>query len=400
MVDLNMDNERDEVELNFYFPEETKESELQELKRKRNEILMSLGYIFDEEGNLVSENTQMFDGILGFTVADALGVPAEASSREALEINPVTEMMGFGRYDVPAGTWSDDTSMMLATMDSLVECDGINFKDMMKRFVEWADFGKYSVDNNTFDVGVRTRNALRRFKRHVKPLLCGGFEEKDNGNGSLMRMLPVAYYLSKNDFPEEREIYIVNDISSLTHAHHISCLGCVIYCDYVKQLLNGKDKYDSLEYVMNKDYKKYYDDSVVDAYSRILNGDIVSLDKDSISSSGYVVDTLEACLWSTLTSESYEEAVTKAVNLGRDTDTIGALTGGLNGIIYGKEKIPNRWLNGIRNREYLESMGEKFTNYLYGMRKQEQIESDSIDLAAMLDNSATNSIEFNKNSSK
>lgn len=88
----------------------------------------------------------------------------------------------------------------------------------------------------------------------------------------------LRYY---QDLIQEREIYIVNDISSLTHAHHISCLGCVIYCDYVKQLLNGKDKYDSLEYVMNKDYKKYYDDCVVDAYSRILNGDIVSLDKDS-----------------------------------------------------------------------------------------------------------------------
>lgn len=343
------------------------EKKINEIITKRNLILSSLGFSFDNNGSILPRNSQMFDGLIGFVVGDALGVPVEFSNRDYMKEKPLKDMVGYCYYDVPEGTWSDDTSMMLATMDSIIQVGGIDYYDIMYKFSEWIDYAKYTATDKVFDIGSTTRKAILKFKRHDPPIECGGFDLKDNGNGSLMRMLPVAYYLSQNEFSEDEEVNIIDNISSLTHAHEISCLGCKIYCDYVNKLLNGVDKINALNSLKKQDYVKYYSSITVDEYYRILNGNILKLSRDEINSSGYVVDTLEASLWCVLNTNNYEDAVLTAINLGGDTDTIGAITGSLAGIIYGREQIPDRWLNKIKKLGYVESLCDEFVNFLKGV---------------------------------
>lgn len=332
--------------------------------RKKNEYLLSLGYTIDDNGKIIPPDTRMEDGIMGFAVGDALGVPVEFLSRSRLKNKPLSDMIGFGSHLVPEGSWSDDTSLMVATMSSIIDYNSIDYEDIMSRFYEWLEKGKYSSLNTVFDVGISTRKAILNYKNGIDPLFCGGVGEKDNGNGSLMRMLPIAYYFSKNDFSDDEEVEMVNNMSSLTHRHEISCLGCKIFVDYVKLLLEYSDKFKALEFVKKIDYSRYYSLDIVSKYDRILNDDVFKLSKDEIKSSGYVIDTLEASLWSFLNSDNYEYAVLKAINLGGDTDTIGAITGALSGIFYGKKQIPRRWLAKLKKREYLENISKEYVNSL------------------------------------
>ena len=335
----------------------------------KNEYLKSIGYEIDGDGKISLPDTMMEDGIIGFAVADALGVPVEFYSRSRLDKHPCKDMIGFGSHLVPEGTWSDDTSMMLATMDSIIDNGLINCDDVMNKFYMWLEYAKYTALNTNFDIGITTKKSILNYKTGIDPLLCGGKDIRDNGNGSLMRMLPVAYYLNENNLDEEQEVQMVNSVSSLTHAHEISCLGCKIYCDYVKQLLNGVDKKYALSHVCKNDYSKYYSDDAVNKYSRILKGDIIELSRDDIKSTGYVVDTLEASLWSFLNTDSFEEAVISAVNLGGDTDTIGAITGSMAGIVYGKKEIPSRWLVKLKRKEYIEEISNNFVDVIKSNNK-------------------------------
>lgn len=316
---------------------------------------------------------KMNAGILGFVVGDALGVPIEFLNRKYLEKKPLTEMIGFGSHNVPEGTWSDDSSMMLATMDSVIENSGINYDDMMYKFSEWTDCAKYTATDRLFDIGISTSRAISNFKRGNSALDCGGSGFNENGNGSLMRILPIVFYLNSNNFTEDEEVEIINNSSSLTHGHEISCLGCKIFSDYIKALLNDFDKETALAFVRTKKYDDYYSNNSVKYYKRILFDDLSKFSKDEIKSSGFVVDTLEASLWCTLNSNSYEEAVVTAINLGEDTDTIGAITGALNGIIYGESQIPERWISKLRKKDYVLELTNTFVNTLVGLKKNGRI---------------------------
>ena len=333
-------------------------------------------------------------GLLGFATADALGVPVEFTTRGLRESDPVSDMRGNGTYPVPEGTWSDDTSMTIATMDSIRESEGINYEDIMDKYCDWVFNSKYTATDQVFDVGRTTGQALDNYyKTKIKAVECGGREDSSNGNGSLMRMLPIVYYLHYSDLDENTKTEIIDNYSSLTHAHEISKLGCRIYYDYMDGLLSGLTKeeaYDKLKYkeypkyysedsilkyervldgtlstlnkeeaydkLKYKEYPKYYSEDSILKYERILNGNLGDLFKDEIKSTGYVVDTLEAAIWCNLTSNSYEEAVVKAVNLGDDTDTVGAVTGSIAGTIYGLEAIPERWISKVRKLDELKSI--------------------------------------------
>jgi len=305
-------------------------------------------------------NEKMKAGIMGFAVGDALGVPVEFLNRDLLQRRPLKEMIGYGSHKVPEGTWSDDTSLMIAAMDSIKENGDVNFDDIMYKFTEWVNYAKYTATDELFDIGISTSKAISNFKRGEKPTNCGTKGINENGNGSLMRILPFVYYLKFSNFSEEEKTILINQASALTHAHEISQLGCKIYADYVTLLLDGVDKVKALDLLKEIDYNKYYSNDSIKVYQRILKEDLKSLDIDQIRSSGYVVDSLEASLWCTVKNDTYEDAVVAAINLGEDTDTIGAITGSLNGIIYGKNNIPERWLNKLRKKDYLEELSNQF----------------------------------------
>ena len=302
------------------------------------------------------------DALYGFVIGDAMGVPLEFMSREKLNQHPVTKMIGDGSHNLPKGIWSDDTSMTLATMDSISTTHAIDCDDIANRFCDWINYGKYTATNLVFGVGKITRNALFRYWNQKKDATkCGGTSYLENGNGSLMRMLPIAFYCY-NRHLNSKEIYsIVKDVSSITHAHEISILGCYIYVCYIRLLLSGKNKLDSYQLLSQQNYTMFSSDSL-EQYQRILNSELLFLSVEEISSSGYVVSTLEAALWVILHTDSFAQAIIGSINLGNDADTVGAITGSMAGILYGYSSIPQKWIDSLEGKDSLNSYLSSFVH--------------------------------------
>lgn len=301
------------------------------------------------------------DAVYGYAIGDAIGVPIEFLNRSNFKNKKVDKMLGYGSHKVPEGTWSDDTSMLLATIDSIAEKGKIDYSDMMDKFCNWFYKNNYTSTDKVFDIGNTTYRAIYNYSVNMLPAKeCGEKDERSNGNGSLMRILPIALYLNDKNMSEEEETNLVNDISSLTHAHDVSKLGCKIYVDYIKLLLDGNDKYDAYQKIKDMQYWQHYSMDAVEKYDRILKGDISIVSEDDIKSTGYVVYSLEAALWSILNNDNYKESIVTAINLGGDTDTIGAITGGIAGILYGKEAIPKDWIDSLKNKECIDSICSKF----------------------------------------
>jgi ADP-ribosylglycohydrolase len=250
------------------------------------------------------------DCVYGQAVGDALGVPYEFNPRGTFVC---ADMAGYGTHHKPAGTWSDDTSMTLATCDSIRELGRIDSVDIRHRFERWYYDGAYTVDG-LFDVGGCTAHAIRSGR--------GQTGEYDNGNGSLMRILPLAFTdATDND---------VRTVSAITHAHRVSCDCCVDMVHIARRLIDGEAPLDVAE-------------------------NLSGVPENEISSSGFVCDTYRAALWCLVNTSSYAECVLTAVNLGDDTDTTAAVAGGLAGIVYGSVSIPSNWMDTLLGKDIIEA---------------------------------------------
>ena len=293
--------------------------------------------------------------VIGHAVGDALGVPVEFQSRQELDAVPVTDMEGYGTYAVPAGAWSDDTSMALCTMDALVY-HGLDYDRVMVNFGKWLLQGEFTPTGEMFDVGITCSNAIINYLQRNMPYdACGLHGEMENGNGSLMRIHPVALYLVGKGMPPVEKMQIVHTMSALTHAHERSKLGCGIYAFVLWELLQNPSK-DAVYIGLGKAAEFYQGNEELAHYSRLFAPSFAGLARDLVQSSGYVVATLEAALWCLLTTQSYKEAVLKAVNLGKDTDTVAAITGGLAGALYGYDAIPASWRDTLIKRDEIEAL--------------------------------------------
>lgn len=251
--------------------------------------------------------TQAAGIMFGLAVGDALGVPFEFQQRDTFECDG---MVGYGTHNQPAGTWSDDTAMSLATLDSLINNDGrVDENDLRGRYVDWLKHGKYTPDGKVFDCGTTVHHALHQ-----------GYGESDvmsNGNGSLMRIASCALFdLSDDD---------VRRVSAVTHAHPTSMDACVEHVHALRRLIEGDD-------IMS-----------VDPHAS----------RDTVKSGGYVLDTLNAAQWCFATTLNYRDCVLAAVNLGSDTDTTACVAGALAGAFYELEDIPDEWLDALRGKEII-----------------------------------------------
>lgn len=299
----------------------------------------------------------------------------EFQYREQLSRRPVTGMQGHGTHNQPAGTWSDDTSMILATASALSDMQfgpefNIQFdpERIATAFLDWRDHGAFSPDGKVFDIGLTTNTALNRFKEGMDAASCGGNAINDNGNGSLMRILPVAFFLYDTVGFEERE-QIVYNASSITHRHVISKVACLFYVEFIIRLARMRNQnmrattairtaYDYTASIFRSRYE--HDEEVSQAFSKIFTGELPELSIRIIKSGGYVIDSLEAALWCLLHTDSYETAVLTAVNLGHDTDTIGCITGGAAGVIYGIHDIPIAWKKTLRRSDMVYGIADNF----------------------------------------
>ena len=308
------------------------------------------------------------DGIFGLVVGDALGVPVESQSRESLRKNPVIDMREYGTYHLPRGTWSDDSSMTLATLDSLI--NGYHLEDIMERFVIWMLKKEYTAVGEIFDMGFITGNAMNKYLLTGDLTMCGGYFESSNGNGSLMRILPVCIYLftKKEDMTEREKIHIIHEVSALTHRHARSKFACGLYYFCVKSILESNNELNKkLQNGIRAGMKFYQQKSMyaeeLHHFIRLVDMDSFSLCKEEeIKSTGYVVDSLEAAIWCLLTTTNYKECVLRAVNLGGDTDTIAAIAGGLAGLEYSYKQIPEEWIKVIARRDWIHELCCRIVN--------------------------------------
>ncbi len=300
-------------------------------------------------------------GIVGVCIGDALGVPVEFKKREDLKINPVTKMLEYMSWNQPKGTWSDDSSLTLCLVEELTK--GYHLEEIGQSFVRWNKDGHWTAHGRLFDIGGTTKHSIARLIKGESARFSGNIFEEDNGNGSLMRILPLAFYLeNENDI---QKLYLtVKEVSSITHGHFRSVFACFIYVVFAIQLIKGKNKKEAYSHMQNValEYaeKQGFNPKEIELFNRVLKNDISKYSEEKIASSGYVLHSLEASLWCFLNSETYPEAVLKAVNLGEDTDTTGAITGGLVGIYYGYESIPQEWLDVLVRKNDIEELCGQF----------------------------------------
>lgn len=344
-----------------------------------NEGLCLAGLSKDEEQFIQAGNIwefRVYCGLFGFCVGDALGVPVEFSSREERKNDPVREMRAYGTHLQPIGTWSDDTSLMLCLIDAINR--GYSIQKTADNFMDFYRNGAFTPHGEVFDIGMSTRDAIEKMCDGELPVKCGGASEMDNGNGSLMRVLPLAFYGRK--MKGEQFISLVEDVSSLTHRHKCSMFACIFYVKFASRLADDGwtgEKETALDETIAF-MREYYSESYEaewNYFDRILSKKILELPEDEIRSTGYVVDTLEAALWAFFHGRSYKEVVLKAVNLGGDTDTIAAVAGGLAGIYHNKgwhdsardinrkdcmRGIPEEWLQSLAKKEELNEMFHRF----------------------------------------
>lgn len=321
---------------------------------------------FRIRGGHCMERNRVLGGILGVVIGDALGLPVQFESREQRRRRPVRGMEGWGVFNMPPGSISDDGSLTLCLAESICEA-GINPQDAAERFLRWYQEGHWTPLGYAYDIGGSTAQAMERLKRGVPAVEAGPAGENDNGNGSLMRILPAALYLAKADVKDlARGIW---DMSRITHGHPRACSACYIYALLARELLTGASPDESYRRLCSQPddiLRPGIEAKEAPHFRRILAGNLELLPESEIRSSGYVVDTLEAAIWCLLKHNDFPSTLLAAVNLGDDTDTVGAVTGGLAGIVYGREGIPDEWLEVLIKGDEIMDLAHRFADVVCG----------------------------------
>ena len=280
--------------------------------------------------------------LVGLAVGDALGAPVEFCRRDTFD--PVTDMRAGGYFKLPAGAWTDDTAMALCLAESLVEHPNLNPQDLLDRFCRWASNGENTSTGVCVGIGQNSLRVLGNFHRKGT-LFAPETRQKSDGNGAIMRLAPVALRHWQNPFEARR----VADLQSrTTHYSELSASACEYMAAIVSDLIAGENWATALTGEVNPEWP--------DAIRVIASEDWQARSLDSIHSTGFVVHTLEAALWAVETTKTFEGAVLKAVNLGDDADSVGAVTGQLAGARYGVAAIPVAWRKKVFQYERIERL--------------------------------------------
>ncbi len=308
---------------------------------------------------------QIKGGLLGVAVGDALGFPFEGLSPEEMASKPLDNYSP-GSY--PPGTWSDDTSLTFCTVESLLERGCLDPEDLAQRFVAWLKKGHLTPFGQAIGFGRTTTEAIWRYLSGAQALLCGGKDERSNGNGSLMRILPVAIFYTWH--PLEAMLEAVHQASKMTHAHPRSQMACGFFALLVRGLLRPSETLSSPErkeayqktVSLFLDFYRYRREFAPELihFDRLLSLGFEDLSQEEIKSTAYVIHTLEAAVWCLLRGQNFMDTLSQALKLGGDTDTIGAVTGGLAGIYWGLEQIPLYLVEGLVKSGKLVSLSTKF----------------------------------------
>ena len=303
--------------------------------------------------------------LIGLAVADALGVPVEFRTRAELKADPVKGMRAYGTYNQPAGTWSDDSSMAFCIAESIAK--GYALEDVALNFVNWKYNHYWTPHGELFDIGNQTSSAITLLRNMIAEGRMGELsglnsdDPMDNGNGSLMRCMPLLFLIKGE--PIDEQFRLIKAVSALTHGHIRSAIACLLYLLIAAHILNGEEK--KVAYLAAcQQLKDWMEEKEIvaaeqQAFAKVLSGNIQQEQEENIRSDGYVMHSLEASLWCFLKYEDYASAVLAAVNLGMDTDTTAAITGGLAGLYYGLDLIPEDWINAIARLEDIYELADR-----------------------------------------
>jgi ADP-ribosylglycohydrolase len=294
-----------------------------------------------------NELTDRFRGCLfGLAVGDAVGTTVEFMPPGSF--SPVTDMVGGGPFELAPGQWTDDTSMALCLAESLIECRGFDPGDQMRRYVRWHRDGHLSSTGRCFDIGMTVAEALHRFASTGEPF-SGSTDPMKAGNGSLMRLAPVAMFYRRNPV---LAIQRAADSSRTTHQARTAIDACRYFSALLVGALDGRTKDDLLD----PGYWTW--GPLAPEIQEIAAGSFKRRNPPEIAGTGYVVHSLEAALWAFYRAPSYREGCLLAVNLGDDADTTAAIFGQLAGACYGVSGIPPEWVARLAKRELIESYAD------------------------------------------
>lgn len=282
----------------------------------------------------MSVEDRAIGALVGLAVGDAVGTTLEFEGRDTRPV--LTDMVGGGPFDLRPGEWTDDTAMALALADSLLARGGLDPDDLMRRFVRWWRHGEYSCTGACFDIGITTRVALARFERSGEGF-AGNTDPMSAGNGSLMRLAPVAIWGVAAGEAAMRQA--ARDQSRTTHAAAACLDACEAWALIVRAAIGGADLPSALAAARALE--------AVEPIAAILAGGWQGKPREDVASSGYVAHSLEAALWCVDRTSGFAEAVLLAANLGDDADTTAAITGQLAGALYGESGIPAAWLERL-----------------------------------------------------
>ena len=282
--------------------------------------------------------------LIGLALGDALGTTLEFSDRDTLP--PVTDLVGGGPFELAPGQWTDDTSMALCLADSLLQRNALDARDLVECFCRWYEEGYNSVTGECFDIGVTTCEALRSYRATGAPL-SGSTDPGSAGNGSLMRLAPVAIRWWHD---RAAAVAAARLQSRTTHGAPQAVESCALFAELLVEAIGGAPKERVLQ------ARDWDGDAGVAA---VAAGSWRDKARDDISSSGYVLHTLEAALWCVGRSETVADALVLAANLGHDSDTVGAVTGQLAGALWGRSGAPAAWLDKLAWRQHLEVLAAR-----------------------------------------
>lgn len=300
-------------------------------------------------------------GLWGLLIGDALGVPYEFSNPQELPPIEQIEMeppKGYSKAypGVPVGTWSDDGAQALCLLDSLLENDGLKADAFTEKMLDWLERGLWTPDGKVFDVGVQTSWALTAFRQGTPPEQCGMVRPEGKGNGSLMRVLPLALWHRG----EDRALAMDAHRQSLpTHGHPCNQVCCALYSLTARRLLEGLPFAKAFRRAVDGLREIYAE---LPVYAKEL--ELLELEEPMRGNgTGYVVDCLKSAFMVLEEAESYEDAVKRAIALGNDTDTTACVTGGLAGIRFGAENIPTRWMDALQGKPAVQELLEKLKQW-------------------------------------
>lgn len=290
---------------------------------------------------------RIYHSLIGFITADAVGVPIEFKKKEEIEkLNLDDYVIG----SEPIGSWSDDSSLTLCLIETINE-KGLDFDLYSQKMVKWLFENYMTPYGKTFGIGKSTLFSINRLSNGVSYRDSGEKSIHSNGNGSLMRILPLCFYLHGDD---KNRFDIVETCSAITHAHDISKIACCIYTEYLWQLMKTQDKilaYKNMQKVIKAHYEN---NNFLATFDKILNGEIYKEDYNNLNGDGYVVSTLQNVLYCFINGNSYKDCVIKALKIGNDTDTNAAITGGLAGYYYNETN--EIWTSKLLKKAEIEKM--------------------------------------------